>query len=262
MSNIQAEDDFIYGNPSTTSARQASWENQLIDDYDQEYAPGQRVCIDDASMMDWDRVAEQRRQLRDWQIEQINNGINRDMLTECNPNILSGERVFKGTRVSVTRVVDQFKNGVAKSIIKQDFPQLNSSQILYAENKAKQQKALDEMTQWAEINGLYDDYEKDAYLEYELNRESEEMKYDIESLSRDFMDALDRGDNVHHPSHYRSGNIECIEAIEEALTEEEMRGYFKGNCLKYLWRERYKNGTEDLQKAYFYLGRLIDNLED
>ena len=249
MNKLHAEDTFMY-------------ENMLLDDYDQEYAPGQRVCIDDASMMDWDRVAEQRRQLRDWQIEQINNSTNRDMLTECNPNILSGKRVFKGTRVLVAQVVDQFKNGVTKSIIKQDFPQLNSSQILYAENKAKQEKALDEMTEWQEINGLYDDYEKDAYLEYELNRESEEMKYDIESLSRDFMDALDRGDNVHHPSHYRSGNIECIEAIEEALTEEEMRGYFKGNCLKYLWRERYKNGTEDLQKAYFYLGRLIDNLED
>ena len=69
MSNIQAEDDFIYGNPSTTSARQASWENQLLDDYDQEYAPGQRVCIDDTTMMDWDRVAEERRELRDWHLK-------------------------------------------------------------------------------------------------------------------------------------------------------------------------------------------------
>jgi len=83
-----------------------------------------------------------------------------------------------------------------------------------------------------------------------------------EDVEKAFMDALDRVDNVHSPSHYRSGSIECIEAIEEALTEDEMRGYFKGNCLKYLWRERYKNGTEDLQKAYWYLGRLIDNLED
>ncbi len=56
MSNLQAEDNFMYGNPSTRSARQASWENQLLDDYDQEYAPGQRVCIDDATMMDWDTI--------------------------------------------------------------------------------------------------------------------------------------------------------------------------------------------------------------
>src|SRR6056297_2055046 len=163
MSNIQAEDDFIYGNPSTTSARQASWENQLLDDYDQDYAPGQRVCIDDASMMDWDKVA--------------------------------------------------------------------------------QKKALDEMTEWAETNGLYDDYTLD------------------EDFEKAFSDALDRDDKVNSPSHYRSGNIECIEAIEEALTDEELRGYFKGNCLKYLWREQYKNQLEDLRKAKWYLDRLVSNVE-
>jgi len=37
MSNIQAEDDFIYGNPTTRSARQASWENQLLDDFEAAY---------------------------------------------------------------------------------------------------------------------------------------------------------------------------------------------------------------------------------
>jgi hypothetical protein len=83
-----------------------------------------------------------------------------------------------------------------------------------------------------------------------------------EATEKAFMDALDRADKVHSPSHYNSGNIECIEAIEEALTEEEMRGYFKANCIKYLWRERYKNGLEDLRKAHWYLSRLIDNLED
>ena len=133
--------------------------------------------------------------------------------------------------------------------------------VLNEEAAEKQERALDEMTEWAETNGLYDDYEKDGDLEYELNRESQELEYDFASLSDDFLAALD-GDNVNSPSHYNTGNIECIEAIEEALTPEEMRGYFKGNCLKYLWREQYKNGTEDLEKAYWYLGRLIDNLED
>jgi len=68
-------------------------------------------------------------------------------------------------------------------------------------------------------------------------------------------------DNVDKPSHYNTGNIECIEAIEEALTDQEIRGYFKGNCLKYLWREQYKNGLEDLKKARWYLDRLIKRLE-
>jgi len=68
-------------------------------------------------------------------------------------------------------------------------------------------------------------------------------------------------DNVDKPSHYNTGKIECIEAIEEALTDEEIRGYFKGNCLKYLWREQYKNGLEDLKKARWYIDRLIKRLE-
>ena len=124
MSNIQAEDDFIYGNPTTTSARQASWENQLLDDFEAAY------------------------------------DFRRD------------------TRTSV------------------------------------------------------------------------------------LTDPLVNHNPVDNPSHYNSGNIECIEAIEEALTDEELRGYFEGNCLKYLWREQYKNQLEDLKKAKWYLDRLVSNVED
>ena len=64
-------------------------------------------------------------------------------------------------------------------------------------------------------------------------------------------------DAVNHPSHYTDGGIECIEAIEAALTNEEFRGYCKGNCIKYNWRERHKGGTESLKKAQWYLDRLI-----
>ena len=66
-----------------------------------------------------------------------------------------------------------------------------------------------------------------------------------------------QGDVVNHPSHYTDGGIECIEAIEAALTNEEFRGYCKGNNLKYTWRERHKGGTESLKKAQWYLDRLI-----
>jgi len=64
-------------------------------------------------------------------------------------------------------------------------------------------------------------------------------------------------DNVNHPSHYTEGGIECIEAIEAQLTPEEYRGYLKGNVAKYLWREKYKGGTESLRKAQWYLDRLV-----
>lgn len=64
-------------------------------------------------------------------------------------------------------------------------------------------------------------------------------------------------DNVNHPAHYTDGGIECIEAIEAQLTPEEYRGYLKGNCVKYLWREKHKGGIESLKKAQWYLTRLI-----
>ena len=63
-----------------------------------------------------------------------------------------------------------------------------------------------------------------------------------------------------NPDHYQGG-IECIDAIEEALTPEEFVGFCKGNVFKYLWRCNKKNGIEDLQKAKWYLDRLIDSFE-
>ena len=65
-------------------------------------------------------------------------------------------------------------------------------------------------------------------------------------------------DNVNKPEHYRQGGIECIDAIQSALTPEEFRGYCKGNALKYVWRERYKGGDESMRKAQWYLDRLTN----
>lgn len=62
-------------------------------------------------------------------------------------------------------------------------------------------------------------------------------------------------DPINAPSHYRTGEVECIDAIEAALTPEEFRGYCKGNALKYVWRERHKGGGQDLGKAAWYLAR-------
>ena len=64
-------------------------------------------------------------------------------------------------------------------------------------------------------------------------------------------------DPVNHPPHYTQGGIETIDAIEAALTAEEFRGYCKGNALKYIWRERHKGQNESLQKAIWYLNRLV-----
>lgn len=64
-------------------------------------------------------------------------------------------------------------------------------------------------------------------------------------------------DNVNQPAHYTQGDVECIDAIQAALTPEEFAGYCKGNAIKYIWREKHKGGEEDLRKATWYLDRLV-----
>ncbi len=70
-------------------------------------------------------------------------------------------------------------------------------------------------------------------------------------------ETVGKTDMVNHPDHYTRGGIECIEAIKASMTPEEFRGYLKGNIMKYLWRYQDKGGLEDLQKAGWYLNRLI-----
>jgi len=68
-------------------------------------------------------------------------------------------------------------------------------------------------------------------------------------------------DEIQKPIHYNQGEIECIDAIKASMTPEEFKGYLKGNVEKYIWRYSYKGKPkEDLQKAEFYLRRLIKDL--
>ena len=66
-------------------------------------------------------------------------------------------------------------------------------------------------------------------------------------------------DNVTHPSHYTQGKVECIDAIEAAVTGlTGIEAVCTAQVIKYLWRWRRKNGIEDLRKARWYLDRLIE----
>ena len=67
-------------------------------------------------------------------------------------------------------------------------------------------------------------------------------------------------DPVNHPDHYTAGNIECIDAIQAALTPEQFIGYCRGNAIKYNWRADRKGGIQDIQKAIWYLNRAIHNI--
>ncbi|QRG70791.1 DUF3310 domain-containing protein [Brevibacillus choshinensis] len=63
---------------------------------------------------------------------------------------------------------------------------------------------------------------------------------------------------VDHPAHYNAGHIECIDAIEAATTGlSGVHAFNTGTAIKYLWRWSHKGGIEDLQKARWYIDRLI-----
>ncbi len=64
-------------------------------------------------------------------------------------------------------------------------------------------------------------------------------------------------DPVNNPLHYNRKGVECINAIEASMSNEEFKGYLKGNAIKYLWRYKYKNNPiEDLSKSMWYTNKL------
>lgn len=65
-------------------------------------------------------------------------------------------------------------------------------------------------------------------------------------------------DPVNSPSHYTYGGIETIDIMRAKMTSEQFEGYLLGNVMKYIMRYRYKNGVQDLEKAKWYLIRLIE----
>lgn len=69
-------------------------------------------------------------------------------------------------------------------------------------------------------------------------------------------------DNVNHPKHYE-GNIECIDAMQEALGKDGVIDFCIGNAFKYIWRSRKKHDTpnEDLKKCRWYIDKAIELLE-
>lgn len=74
-------------------------------------------------------------------------------------------------------------------------------------------------------------------------------------------DGIYAKDEAIKPNHYKIGNIEAIDIIEDQLDEEELKGAYLGVILKYIFRYKYKNGVADLEKANYYLNKMIKYFE-
>ena len=60
-------------------------------------------------------------------------------------------------------------------------------------------------------------------------------------------------DNVNSPQHYTNCSLECIDVMMVTFGAKATFNFCLLNAFKYLWRYKNKNGTEDIDKAGWYL---------
>ncbi|KAA6234368.1 DUF3310 domain-containing protein [Campylobacter sp. LR264d] len=68
-------------------------------------------------------------------------------------------------------------------------------------------------------------------------------------------------EEINKPSHYLAYGFECIDLIKLLFNNEFMQGIYAFNFLKYIMRYEFKNKTNDLLKAKYYLNALNENLK-
>ena len=76
------------------------------------------------------------------------------------------------------------------------------------------------------------------------------------------MEGNTKPDMINRPPHYTQGGIECIDAIKAAVEgRSPYEAWLTGQIIKYIWRYPFKNHLEDLEKAKFYLDRLLQEVK-
>lgn len=69
--------------------------------------------------------------------------------------------------------------------------------------------------------------------------------------------------DVINPNHYQRDGMECIDAIEAAIQNlSGVEAYATGSAIKYLWRWKEKGGKDDLNKAKWFIQKMVDALEE
>ena len=61
-------------------------------------------------------------------------------------------------------------------------------------------------------------------------------------------------DMVNSPAHYKSGDVECIDAMVSAFGKKRVQEYAEIAAFKYVWRQGKKDdANEDKKKGIWYL---------
>jgi hypothetical protein len=74
----------------------------------------------------------------------------------------------------------------------------------------------------------------------------------------DTLEPIQFEDEVNKPSHYHKGGIDVIGFSELHYSKAELKGFYRINVIKYVDRYDKKGGKKDLQKAGFYLRKLME----
>lgn len=93
-----------------------------------------------------------------------------------------------------------------------------------------------------------------------------QLQYSMDHLNKAwkwFNSAIDEtrcDKNIVKPDRYKGKDgKDLLQLFEEnLLSDEEYKGFLKGNVYKYLKRYEHKNGKEDLEKATVYLNKLYN----
>lgn len=69
---------------------------------------------------------------------------------------------------------------------------------------------------------------------------------------------------VNHPQHYNGDSqYECIKVLKAWMSEDEYRGFLRGNAIKYICRLGKKDeAVQELKKAAWYIDKLIESFEE
>ena len=103
----------------------------------------------------------------------------------------------------------------------------------------------------------------------EYHETLQQLQYSMDKLNKVWNDFVSLNDKIKQvdcnedfvkPDRYKGKDgKDLLELFEESLlTDEEYKGFLKGNVYKYLKRYEHKNGKEDLEKATVYLNKSYD----
>lgn len=109
------------------------------------------------------------------------------------------------------------------------------------------------------------DYEcdKDCKIKKEVSGESctnwilNNPKKAAELMGYELIRYEENSDTVNHPKHYQ-GKYECIDEMIELFGVEAVKAFCRCNVYKYRYRAEKKGHEEDIAKAEWYMGKLME----